>query len=357
MLALLLEWYFLSVCAKCVRSNYRTLNRERARTGRNWLIASFAIAFFVLVGFQEGTDKEDHWWFADKAQKNAEKLARKLGLKDTILHLACSDYHVWLPQKLDAKKPILVFVHGMGLNGIGQWKNQLKPFAGDFQLIIPDLVGYAGSSNPTHSFSPEIQAQAIYLTLTQLNIKQPVNLVGFSYGGLVVATFHDLYPEWTDRLAICNSPVKHFTKHMADSIVASRNLTHFEQLLSPRTKKEMHEFFDAVYGKSAPPLPSTIRKKASTFIFTTNADTKRKQIDHLEKFATSYVGKNYELNSTKVLLYWGKRDGVIPVEVGEKLHRDYPLARWVTHPKAKHDALMTFSKDYNRALLEHFKLP
>ena len=77
-------------------------------------------------------------------------------------------------------------------------------------------------------------------------------------------------------------------------------------------------------------------------------------MDHLEKFASMYVGKNYALNNQKVLFYWGVRDGVIPLEVGAKLHRDYPEATWLTHPKAKHDALMTYAKDFNRSLIVHF---
>lgn len=312
-------------------------------------------AILLFSAFQKDTDIDDSsWWLTDRAQQKAESLAFKHGLKDTILYVASSNYHLWLPQKLTGDKPILIFVHGMGLNGIGQWKEQIEDFSKDFQLIIPDLVGYAGSSNPTNAFSPEIQAQTLYLALKSLGINRPVHLTGFSYGGLVVATFHDLYPQMTNRLAICDAPVKYFTKHMADSIVSSRGLTHFEQLLSPKTKKETKEFFDAVYGKMAPPLPGPVRKKASKYIFTTNADTKRKQMDHLEKFAESYVDKAYDLNSSKILFFWGERDGVIPLEVGKKLHRDYPEAKWVTHPKAKHDALMTFANTYNQVLLDHF---
>lgn len=312
-------------------------------------------AFALFSAFQKKSEIDDSsWWLTDRAQQKAENLARKNGLKDTILNVASSNYHLWLPKKLTGEKPILILVHGMGLNGIGQWKEQIEAFSKDFQLIIPDLVGYAGSTNPTNAYSPEIQAQTLYLALQKLAVHRPVHLAGFSYGGLVVATFHDLYPHMTDRLAICDAPVKYFTKHIADSIISSRGLTHFEQLLSPKTRKETHEFFDAVYGKIPPPLPGPIRKKASKYIFTTNADTKRKQMDHLEKFASSYEGKNYTLNSQKVLFYWGERDGVIPLEVGKKLHRDYPEAKWVTHPKAKHDALMTFANAYNLVLLNHF---
>lgn len=309
----------------------------------------------VLMSFSLLQKKpHDDWWLTNKAQAKAEQKAKDLGMKDTILSLASSEYHLWLPKDFNPSKPTLVFVHGMGLNGIGQWKNQLESFYKDYQLLVPDLVGYARSSNPTHAYSPEIQAQTLHLALKALKFEGKVNLVGFSYGGLVVATFNDLYPGQTNKIAICDSPVKYFTKHIADSIIASRGLSHFEQLLSPRTKKETKEFFDAVYGKMAPPLPGPVRKKASRFIFTTNADTKRKQMDHLQQFYENYVGKNYALNNSNVLLYWGERDGVIPLEVGLKLHRDYPLANWVTHPKAKHDALMTFSDDYNKTLMEHF---
>ncbi len=323
---------------------------------KNLWFTSLALVFlFVGISIQYNEQKDD-WWLTNKAQAKAESKACSLGLKDTVLQLVSSNYHLWMPSNFDGSKPTLVLVHGMGLNGIGQWKNQLEPFYKDYQLIVPDLVGYAGSSNPTMAFSPEIQAQTLHLALKELHVTGKVNLVGFSYGGLVVATFNDLYPQQTHKIAICDSPVKYFTKHIADSIVSSRGLNHFEQLLSPRTKKETKEFFDAVYGKMAPPLPGPIRKKASQFIFTTNADTKRKQMDHLEQFASNYVGKNYLLNTSNVLFFWGEKDGVIPLEVGLKLHRDYPLAVWKTHPKAKHDALMTFSDDYNTILKEHFEV-
>lgn len=299
--------------------------------------------------------EKDTWWFAERKQRKAEKLAHKVGLKDTIISLEFSEMYLWMPEKMDSTKEVMLLVHGMGVNGITQWDNQLKDFAEYYNLIIPDMVGYDKSTNKQDLFSPDVQAVTMHDAIKALGINQKINVAGFSYGGLVTATYHFLYEKEVDKIAICDSPVKFFTPHIADSIIKSRDLEHFERLISPTNRRESDIFFDALFSGKAPWLNDKMQQNLIDHIFQVNAETKREQMRFLAINAEDYLQTDYHFNNRNVLFLWGDQDGAIPYDVGKKLHGAYPVAKFHAVKGAKHDACVSFKEEFNEVLLEHFR--
>ncbi len=315
--------------------------------------------FAVLLIFSfhanaQTTSQKDTWWFAEKQQRKAERIARKVGLKDTVISLEFSDLYLWIPERMDSTKETMLLAHGMGVNGITQWDNQLKAFSEHFNLIIPDMVGYDKSTNKQHLFSPDVQAITMHDAIQRLGITGKINVAGFSYGGLVTATYHFLYEKEVDKIAICDGPVKFFTPHIADSIIKSRDLSHFERLISPTNRRESDIFFDALFSGKAPWLNDRMQQNLIDHIFQVNAETKREQMKFLATYAENYLQTDYHFNNTNVLFLWGDLDGAIPYDVGKKLHAAYPIAKFHTVKGAKHDACVTFKEEFNEVLLKHF---
>jgi pimeloyl-ACP methyl ester carboxylesterase len=315
------------------------------------------VLLLLIVSNQLVAQKElDEWWFTRKGHKRGCDIAKKNKLKDSLVSISTGELYLWMPKKYDSTKPNLVMIHGMGMNGISQWQNQLSTFSKKFNIYIPDLMGYANSKPKSINYSPEYQVNSIHEALRKLGVKNKFNVVGFSYGGLLTATFHQLYENEVDKIVICDGPVKYFNSKIADSIVQARKIEKFEYLISPRNSTEVTQFFDAIYSGNTYFLNKRIEKKMIKHIFLVNSEIKSKQMDYLRENEEKYTTLNYSFNSSKVLFLWGGEDGAIPVTVGKELAKEYQKAKLVIIPKAKHDAHLKHKKVFNKALLEHFSL-
>ncbi len=309
----------------------------------------------LLISFQSVAQEEiQEWWFTRNGQKRSCQLAKRNGLRDTLVQISTGSLYLWSPKKYDSSKPNLILIHGMGINGISQWQKQIESFSG-FNLFIPDLMGYAESKAINLEYSPEFQVKAIHEAVRKLGVKGKLNVAGFSYGGLVTATFHQLFENEVNKIAICDGPVKYFTPQVADSIVIARKISHFEKLISPKTEHEVEQFFDAIYSGKSPKRTKKIEQNMVKYIFQVNAETKRKQMDYLSENSAKYLTIDYHFNSSSVLFLWGDEDGAIPCSVGQKLKAEYTAANLYLVKGAKHDAHLMFTKEFNATLLKHFK--
>lgn len=99
----------------------------------------------------------------------------------------------------------LVLLHGYPLDH--QIWDDVVPLLGDtFELIIPDLRGFGGSSTVDSFSAMEDYAADIAALLDQLEI-QKAAIVGHSMGGYVALAFARLYPERVTGLGLVSSQV------------------------------------------------------------------------------------------------------------------------------------------------------
>lgn len=94
----------------------------------------------------------------------------------------------------------LVLVHGY-LGGAAQWQAEIDRFAGRFDVIAPDLPGYAGSAAlpPTDRIADF--AAAVVGLLDELGIGR-FTLLGHSMGGMIVQELAATHPERIARLVL-----------------------------------------------------------------------------------------------------------------------------------------------------------
>jgi pimeloyl-ACP methyl ester carboxylesterase len=307
-------------------------------------------AFILQIQAKEPGD----WWFTKKAKKNAIKVAKKYGLTDTAVETSTAVMFLYRTAKFDPSKPTLILIHGMGINGTTQWKEQIPDFSKKFNIIVPDLVGYDKSKQKTEDYSPENQAQNIFEAAMKLKMGSKFHILGFSYGGLVVANFHKMFPDNVLKTVIADAPVKYFSPRIADSIIGSRNLVHFERVISPQTPGEVDEFFDALLSGKKKKMPTFLKKKLCKHFFALNATVKCQQMEHLKQNAQKYQEIDYQLNTENVMFLWGTLDGAIPYIIGERLHFNNPKASWHPVVGAKHDATMNFAPEFNSNVLKFF---
>lgn len=102
-------------------------------------------------------------------------------------------------------KPRLLLIHGFGPRGTWQWRSQIRPLAARFELIVPDLIFFGGSTSRSPARSEAFQAAALAGLLDVLGVAR-ASVVGTSYGGFVA--YHmarAMGPEHVDRVVIASS--------------------------------------------------------------------------------------------------------------------------------------------------------
>lgn len=95
----------------------------------------------------------------------------------------------------------MVFIHGFG-GQASQWKYQLRKFAGSNRVIALDLRGHGHSDEPGAGYRMADFQADLLVALHQLDVREPIVLIGHSFGGAIVTEFAFTYPDRVARLVL-----------------------------------------------------------------------------------------------------------------------------------------------------------
>jgi len=285
-------------------------------------------------------------WQDHYAKKNITKYFKH----DTLIQLSHSTVHI--SYNNSPNKPYLLLLHGMGMNGRTNWSSQFKTLSKHYNLILPDLIYFGESTSTTKDYSVEFQVEQIREAILKLDITSKLTIMGFSYGGLVSAMYNQLYSSEINKLIIIDGPVKFYSKQTADSMANLVGITTINNLIVPSTIDEFDGMKKAVLSTSFP-MSKKLKQKILTHIFLPTKSVRDAQMNYLADHQPHYQNLNYNINNTPTLLIWGKKDGAVPVMVGQKLHQAFPnTTQLLLFKKAKHDAHFRESKKLNKAVIK-----
>ncbi|KAI3889052.1 hypothetical protein MKX03_012485 [Papaver bracteatum] len=224
---------------------------------------------------------------------------------------------LWAPNKSSKAtvlKPPLVLLHGFGFNPLWQWYKQVKFLSGYFYLYIPELI-FTGKSTTTSSERTEIfQAVSIAKVMDHLGI-ETYSVIGSSYGGFVAYHMARLFPEKIDKVIIANSAINMRLKDN-EELLKKINFKKIEDLLMPVKASQLRMLMSLTYYKP-PFLPDFLLKD---IIRTMMSDNREEKLQLLKGLT---IGKDntIEISSLpqQVLILWGERDGIFPVEKAYEL--------------------------------------
>jgi pimeloyl-ACP methyl ester carboxylesterase len=114
--------------------------------------------------------------------------------------------------------PVVVFIHGLGLNR-HIWKDHLPAFSADYSVLSYDLYGHGESALPPNKPDLKIYSEQLNDLLGFLQI-QSCTVVGFSLGGMINRRFALDFPDRVHCLGILNSP--HERSPEAQKLVEAR---------------------------------------------------------------------------------------------------------------------------------------
>jgi len=205
--------------------------------------------------------------------------------------------------------PPVVLVHGLGGRS-EDWHN-LAPYLvkAGFRVYLPDLPGYGRSEQPADfSYSVPDEAAAVVGFLDALGLKQ-VDLGGWSMGGGIVQHVAFRHPERVRRLMLFAS------------IGIKQAPTFDVRLFTPSTPAELAQL-NALLMPNPPKAPDFVARDLLR-ISQERAWVIQRALDSM---STGQDATDSLLPQLKmpVLIVWGDKDRIIPLNQGETMHRLVP---------------------------------
>lgn len=132
--------------------------------------------------------------------------ASQLLTEATRLTTPCGDghivWHAWGPAR---GRPVLL-LHG----GSGSWTHWLRSIAplvaAGRRVIAPDLPGFGDSARPPSGEDADAMPEPLEAGLSTVVGDEPIDIVGFSFGGMLAGLWAAAYPRRAARLVLVGPP-------------------------------------------------------------------------------------------------------------------------------------------------------
>lgn len=204
--------------------------------------------------------------------------------------------------------PLVVVHHSIGPVG---WTPLFDDLAKDHQVVAPDLPGYGDSTRPDWARDPRDLAILLGLWLDAQKLAG-ARIVGLGFGGWIAAELATLSPARIDSLVLVGAPG-----------LVPANGRIFDQFLVS------HADYARAYFEDPRCYATAFGREPDLDLF--------ERWEICREMTTRIGWKPYMVNRRlphllpelrmPVLLVWGARDRIVPLEVGEQYAKHLPQAR------------------------------
>ena len=252
-------------------------------------------------------------------------------------------------------KEKLLLLHGYTGTGALQWSKTAKLLGDTYDCILPDLLSHGRSTkwDTTHTGeSLDDQVAHVILILDSLGVKEPIPVVGNSYGGGVAARLAELHPDRIKKLVIYDGLVSDYSAALTDSIARSQGAPSMLAVMRTPTPKDLR-FGIRLSLYRDPPLPGFVLKQIYREFAEPYRASQITLIKDLMAHEDRFVHKRYDWKMP-VYLIWGERDELIPNATGRAVlaRNDLPEDHWIVIPKTGHVANIEKPRKFDRVLRE-----
>lgn len=166
------------------------------------------------------------------------------------------------------KKDTIVLLHGWGQN-IDMMRPLGNYLEDDFNILIIDLPGFGGSSEPTYAWSLDDYVEAVREVIVKEKIKNPI-VMGHSFGGKLAILYASKYE--VKKLVLFASPINHNHKvSMKSKVLKSIKKLPMMDKIGEKMKKHMGS---TDYRKSSPIMREILVNHVNTDIYDVLDDIK-----------------------------------------------------------------------------------
>ena len=265
----------------------------------------------------------------------------------TTTHRVSGGYDIVIAEAGDAAAPAVVFIHGSGpgASGASNFRSNIDAFVNaGYRVILPDLIGYGGSSKPEGiDYTLQLFTDTLYEALLTHGIIS-ASLVGNSLGGGIALLMTLDHPGFTRNLVL-----------MAPGCVAERE----SYFVMPGIAKMMSNFgspdfnlaeqkrlvSNLVHPDFAPNIPDAL--VAERFEV---ARTQPKDV--LMRMRTPDLSPRLPEITQPVFVLWGLNDEFCP-EAHARLFLDHCLdVRAITFARTGHWVQVERADEFNAYAIE-----
>ena len=200
-----------------------------------------------------------------------------------------------------------------------------------FRVLRFDYYGRGYSDRPDIAYTQDVYVRQLAELLDALNITQPVDLAGLSFGGSIVTTFADRYPDRVRSLVYVDPTFR--TPYTVPYVEQVPMLWNFLTAVFDERWWADAQLDDFLRPERFPDWPDRYRvqvryrgfRRAQRSTVTSNAS-----LD--QEAELKRVGRH----TRPVLVFWGKQDNAVPIEFSASLLQAIPRARLVPVDSAGH---------------------
>lgn len=223
----------------------------------------------------------------------------------------------------------LVLLHAFTQSG-ESWRTVTSAFAQDFQLIIPDLRGHGGSTNPSGVFTHKQSALDIYGLLDHLDIEN-FKAMGISSGAMTLLHMATQQPERVESMVLIDG-TPYFPERAREITRAiDTNNVSEEQMINFR---KVHRHGDAQINSILTQFKA----------FTDDYDDMN--------FTSAYLSTI----KSKTYIIQGERDRRFPINLAIEMYRAIPYSfLWIV-PNGGHIPIWDSNQEYFVSTAKSFLL-
>ncbi|MDQ6777993.1 MAG: alpha/beta fold hydrolase [Actinomycetota bacterium] len=235
--------------------------------------------------------------------------------------------------------PVVLLIHGMAGN-LKNWQEVIEPLAGHYTVVAPDLPGHGGSAPSHGDYSLGAMAAVLRDLLVALGHER-ATLVGHSLGGGIAMQIAYQFPELTERLVLVSSgglgpEVSAILR--AAALPGADLFIHATAAVGSTVGSRLGRGLAAIglrpsadVGEVARGYASLVdRDRRAAFLATLHAvvGTRGQRVNASDRL--------YLAAGMPVLIIWGARDPIIPVQHAVDAHAAIPGSRLEVFPAVGH---------------------
>ncbi|KAK9007604.1 hypothetical protein V6N11_074524 [Hibiscus sabdariffa] len=253
--------------------------------------------------------------------------------------------NVWGPTK-PTKKPALVFVHGVGFDGVLTWQFQAFAFAKDYSVYLPDLLFFGGSVTDKAERSAAFQAECVAKALWKLGVDK-CTVVGLSYGGMVSFKMAEMYPELVESM-VATCTVMSVTESIRNAGTNRLGISDWGEFMFPDTVEGLETLMQLTSYKASK-LPKWIYK--DLLVKGGLIDYKKERLELLEALQISDNEFTVPCFKQRIHLLWGENDMLFDLDTARNMKRQIGENASLEYiEKAGHNVPLDRPFEYNSRL-------
>jgi pimeloyl-ACP methyl ester carboxylesterase len=233
----------------------------------------------------------------------------------------------------------LVLVHGLGARA-EDWSAMVPGLAaGGFHVYVPDLLGHGRSARPAIEYSVPLEEGVVVDFMHAVGLAH-ADVDGWSMGGWVATKLALDHPEMVDRLVLDDSAGTKFQPAFDRNAFVPTDAASLSRLL-------------ALMTPNPPTLPG----------FVVNATLRRvsergrivQQLMDSMETGSDLLDARLAGIRQPTLIVWGTEDKVIPIAIGETMHRAIPGSVFESVPGCGHLAPAECSRQVLAGTIQFLK--